>query len=118
MHQPASLSSPGVISIPVFENNIRKTTLQFVSCFCSNHQISTEEFGCLLLNLLESSGKFEFEIEFKGKHWIFCSSCNSIVRAYSYKIPYLIIFRKREENRVLLSNSRRDQIEIIHVRSQ
>ena len=40
-------------------------TLQFVSCFCSNHQISTEEFGCLLLNLLESSGKFEFEIEFK-----------------------------------------------------
>ena len=40
-------------------------TLQFVSCFCSNHQISTEEFGCLLLNLLESNGKFEFEIEFK-----------------------------------------------------
>ena len=62
MHRPASLSSPGVILIPVFENNIRKTTLQFVSwCFHSTHQMSTELFLCLF----ESGEKFEFEIEFK-----------------------------------------------------
>ena len=27
--------------------------------------MSTEEFGCLLMYLLESGGKFEFEIKFK-----------------------------------------------------
>ena len=69
---------------------------------------------------LEFSG---LEIEFKGKHWIFCSSCKVSVliqfNKYIYtKYHFLIIFRKREENRVLLSNSRRDQIKIIHVRSQ
>ena len=48
VHRPASLSSLGFFLIPVFENNIRKTTLQFVSfCFHSTHQMSTEGFVCL-----------------------------------------------------------------------
>ena len=67
---------------------------------------------------LEFSG---LEIEFKGKHRILVHLVrflSFILRVCLYKIPYSINFRKREENRVLLSNSRRDQIKIIHVRSQ
>ena len=46
--------------------SFRKRTLRSISCcFRSNHQMSTEEFGCLLMYLLGSGGKFEFEIEFK-----------------------------------------------------
>ena len=51
-----------IIYVIVF--SFRNTTLRFVSCFRSNHQMSTEEFGCLLMYLLGSGRTFEFEIEF------------------------------------------------------
>ena len=52
-----------MIFIFIFKN----TALRFVSCcFRSTHQMSTEGFDCLLKYLLESGGKFEFEI---GLNW-------------------------------------------------
>jgi hypothetical protein len=70
-----------------------KTTLRFVSCcFRSTHQMSTEGFGCLLMYLLESGGKFEFEIEFKlnlGNIERFCNLKFEIVSQGSFLSYFL-----------------------------